>query len=378
MMDVVFFTTSLERGGAETQLVRVAIQLKQRGWKVGILTMLPSTQFLEEVAAAGIPLVACSERPGGLPIGMAFRVMRQLRAWRPALLVTFNFPADAMGRVCGRLAGVRRVIATIRTAFVKTPLRKQFYRFTEPLVALTVSNSNAAIDYMVSQGLLTRERTAVISNGMIFSEAPSAEATRQLREELGYSREAFVWMAVGNLRPAKDYPNLLAAAARCAAASEHFRLCIVGGGEDSERIQALAKELGLDRVVTFLGSRPDVPRLLSIPDAFVLSSAWEGMPNTVMEAMAAGVPVVTTDVGGVRELIQHGHSGFIVPPRDSEALAAQMLALMAAGFEDRRRVAEAGRSWVLDRFELGRVVDQWEALLRERSLRPLGPASPAP
>lgn len=231
MMDVVFLITNLDRGGAETQLVRIALSLRRRGWEVGILTMLPSSAFLDEIREAGIPLVECITERNRLPWRMVPKMVQQLRRWRPPILVTFNYPADVMGRICGRLAGVPTIIGSLRTAYVKTKFRELFYRMTEPLIALTVSNSKAAITYMVSRRILTPEKTLVIPNGLLASGYPASVLPEVMRAELGISPECFLWLAVGNLRVAKDYPTLLEAASICASKFPGFRLCVVGGGE---------------------------------------------------------------------------------------------------------------------------------------------------
>ncbi len=378
MMDVVFLTTSLERGGAETQLVRIALHLKRRGWSVGIATMMPSTAFVEEVAAAGIPLVACGSGKSRFPFGMAITLIRQLRAWRPRALVTFNFPADAVGRLCGRLAGCRHILATLRTSRVKNGLRKAFYRRTEFLVRTTLSNSQAAADSLMGQGLLSPHKVVTIPNGMIAADYPHPAPRAEVRAELGVPEGAFLWMAVGNLRPAKDYPTLLAAVARLAeGAVRPFEVVVVGGGELHESLESQARSLGLAGRVRFLGARADVSRLLKAADAFVLSSAWEGMPNTVMEAMATGLAVVATDVGGVRELVVPGATGHIVPAGDPVALAGALGEMMQQDPGRTAALGQAGRTRILEHFDIERVVDRWEAELRRHGAPGLGPRTPA-
>ena len=374
-MDIAFLTTSLERGGAETQLVRIAATLRRRGWEVGILTMLPSSAFLDEIGAAGIPLVQCADARARIPWRTAAQMLRQLRRWRPALLVTFNFPADLFGRVCGRLAGVPTIISALGTTHIRSSARRAFYRCTEPLIAMTVANSLAAARAMVARRTLSFAKTRVIPNGLILAPPDGRSHRAEMRAELGVEDPEFLWVAVGNLRPAKDYPTLLNAAARCARVAGGFRILIVGGDfagalKDAAGVpwaQALrrrAAELELGGVVGFLGARPDVPHLLQAADAFVLSSAWEGMPNTVMEAMASGLPVVATAVGDVGELVEEGVSGFVVPPGDPHLLAERMLATMALPQAKRQAMGAAGMERIRSRYENERVVDEWEALLR--------------
>lgn len=367
MIDVAFLTTALERGGAETQMVRIAATLRQRGWRVGILTLMPSGAFREEVAAAAIPWVELPDARARLPWRSAVALARQLRRWRPAVLVTFNFPADVFGRLCGVAAGVPAVVAAMGTTRIRTALRRGFYRWSEPLVAMSVSNSKAAAASFTAAGILRPDKTMVIANGMDLAAFADPPEPGPIRAELGAAADQFLWLAVGNLRPAKDYANLLDAAALCAGRGRPFRLGIVGAVQDpahAEGLRRLAGELRLEPRVAFLGGRTDVPRLLAAADGFVLSSAWEGMPNTVQEAMAAGLPVVATDVGDVRELVEDDRTGYLAPPGDCEALADRMLTVMDLSPERRRSMGERARRRIEAEFENGQIVDRWERLLR--------------
>lgn len=362
-MDIVFLIDNFGQGGAEVQLIGVAKRLHERGWKIGILTMIPSAAYLDEIKAAGIPLVECAR--GRTPFRMAFRMIRQLRRWRPSVLITFNYHADIMGRFCGRIARVPTIIASLRTAHVKTPLREKIYRLTESLIDLTTSNSQAAITYMLSRGILTPKKTVVIPNGIVPGDFPLPITRQEARAEFSLAPDTFVWLAVGNLLPAKDYPNLLEAAMQCAAASTRFKLFVIGGGESLAEMRAEVDQRGLTGVVVFLGLRSDVPRVLRACDAYVLSSAWEGMPNTVMEALASGVPVVATDVGGVRELVDPHVSGILVPKCQPESLAEGMLAMMTLEENARSQMGQSGRDWIKKQFDFEGVVDTWESEIQQ-------------
>ena len=199
-MDIVFITDHLLRGGAEIQLVRTAAALRQRGWRVAVLTMLPPQAHAERLAAADVPLVICSEampRVQCLPLAMTARMIQHLRRWRPALVITFSYHGDIMGRVCARLAGVPAVVSTFRTAHVKSVLREWIYRATRGLVDLTAGNSHAGIRYLVSRGILDPARTLVIPNGILADEYPAPVDPSQARAEFGLPDTAFVWLAVG-------------------------------------------------------------------------------------------------------------------------------------------------------------------------------------
>ena len=140
-----------------------------------------------------------------------------------------------------------------------------------------------------------------------------------MRAELAVADDEFLWLAVGRLVPQKDVPNLLDAFAKHHAAHPRSRLAIVGDGALRDEMVAHAASLGVGEAVAFLGIRRDVPQLMAAADVFVMSSAWEGLPNVVMEAMAAGLPVVSTNVGGVAELVEDPGTGALVPASDAGA-----------------------------------------------------------
>ena len=137
-------------------------------------------------------------------------------------------------------------------------------------------------------------------------------------------------------------------------------LVIVGQGSLQAEAEALTAELGLREAVRFLGARDDVPAVMSAADGYVMSSAWEGMPMVLLEAAAAGLPIVATAVGGNGEVVRDGESGFLVPARDSEVLRAGMLRLMALPEEQRRAMGERGREHVRANYGLQRVAERWE------------------
>jgi glycosyltransferase involved in cell wall biosynthesis len=176
---------------------------------------------------------------------------------------------------------------------------------------------------------------------------------------------AFAWLAVGRLDVQKDYPNLLRAFTQVAQEREEAVLLIAGDGPLRPAMENLAHEMGLGERVRFLGIRRDVPALMNAADAFVLSSAWEGFGLVIAEALACKLPVVVTDSGGPREVVDNGRVGFLVPPRDPDALAQAMARLMNLPEAERRRMGELGREYVEANYSLDRVVDQWEALYTE-------------
>jgi glycosyltransferase involved in cell wall biosynthesis len=214
------------------------------------------------------------------------------------------------------------------------------------------------------RGMLAGDKVRVIPNGVdLEALAAPPDARARIRSELGIADGEFVWLAVGRLLPQKDYPTMLRAFQPLA--STPARLLIAGRGPLLEEERQLAEQLGIAGRVSFLGVRQDIAGLLAAADGFVLSSAWEGMPNVVMEALAAARPVVATHVGGVAELVNPEISGWLVPARNPAALARAMGSLMSQSPEERREMGLKGQRHVAAHYTLEAMADRWMTLYRE-------------
>jgi glycosyltransferase involved in cell wall biosynthesis len=233
-------------------------------------------------------------------------------------------------------------------------------RWTNRLANVTTTNSVLAGKELVARGVVTLERLQVIPNAI----AVNSLRVRKEGEsgELAKVETTWTWLAVGRLERQKAFDVALRAVDILTRSGRSLNLLIAGEGGEEHNLRDLCDQLGLGGIVDLLGYRNDVHDLLSSADAFLLSSRWEGLPNVVMEAMAAGVPVVATDVGGVRELIVDGVSGHIAPANDAAALAAAMARLMDATAEELNGFVESGHAHISEMFAPEAVFERWESL----------------
>ncbi|HEX3394628.1 MAG TPA: glycosyltransferase [Acidimicrobiales bacterium] len=380
-MRVVLVSNGLTHAGAETQMMRLARTLRRRGDDVGLLSILPNEAFLDDLATLAIPAVECKLWPRLRAVSAMSDGIRVLRAWRPDAVVSFLFQADMLARVAGRLTGVPVIISSIRNERVPGLGRERLIRLTDRLCTLTTTNSELAAEGLVHRGVVPRERLVVVPNGVDPSAftPPSPARRAQIREALGVGGDQFLWLAAGRLEAQKDYPTLLRALAAIAGAGGDPVLRIAGQGPLRTEIEALAARLGVASRAQLLGLRTDVADLLAAADAVVLSSAFEGLPNIVLEAMAAGRPVVASRVGGVGELVVEGVTGTTVSPGQPEELGRAMSEMMALPEETRRSMGSTARSLVASRFSVDAVTAQWAALLdREVARRPRPPRARPP
>lgn len=361
-MRIAYVITSLGMGGAERQVLALAERMAERGHSIALLVLRPR---LAEEWPTDIDVVHLEMRKN--PIGAMnalARGRRYLREFRPDLVHSHSFHANMIARILGVLVRVPVVLSTVHNVYEGGWGRMLAYRLTDRLSRRTTAVSAAAAERFVRLRAVPQAKIAVVTNGIDMKEfAPDAERRAQARAALE-AGDKFIWLAAGRIVAAKDYPNLLRAFALVHAARPETQLWIAGGGDPTglKQVSGFAVEHGLIQQARWLGLRRDMPALLDAADGFVLSSAWEGMPLAVGEAMAMEKPVAATDVGGVCELV--GDAGVVAPAGDSEALAEAMLDLMRRSAEERQKLGRAARARIAALFSMDARADEWEALYR--------------
>jgi glycosyltransferase involved in cell wall biosynthesis len=366
-------------GGADSQLLSAARELRARGHEVTIVSLTPLGPMGLEAREAGIPTLSL-EMPRGLPDPRGLlRLVGLVRRWRPDVVHSHMVHANLMARVLRLAAPVPALVSTIHNIYEGGRLRMAAYRWTNGLVDHMTIVSQAAFDRFVAERIVPAEILRVVPNGVDTSRfrAVPPDARDGVRRSLGLGDD-FAWLAVGRFEVSKDYPNMLRAFMEVRRQEPRAVLVLVGRGSLQAETEALVRELGVTGV-HFAGVRNDVPEVMSAADAYVMSSAWEGMPMVLLEAAAAGLPIVATRVGGNHEVVLDRESGLLVPPSDSAALASAMLRLCRMPAEERRRMGERGRDHIRTHYDLGRVAERWEGLYLEvLAKKGLGPAPQIP
>jgi glycosyltransferase involved in cell wall biosynthesis len=281
------------------------------------------------------------------------------------------FHANLPGRVLGRLAGVPIIITSRRNENIGGAMRERFNRWTAHLDDRVVAVCELARQAEIERAGVAFEHVVTIYNGVDVTQFPvaSVQATAQARRAIGMPFKVPLVGSVGRLHPQKGFSDLLTAFVQVRQRIPSAQLFVAGDGELREGLEAQARSLGMAEAVTFTGVRADVPKILAALDLFVLPSLWEGMPNAVLEAMAAGLPVVATAVGGTPEVVMDGVTGLLVPPQDPSALA-QAIERLLRDPDLRRTMGRAGRRRVEQHFDVRETVrqveDLYETLLREK------------
>jgi glycosyltransferase involved in cell wall biosynthesis len=375
---MLFVTMSLNVGGTERQLAQIAPAIARLPVDVGIVSLLDRGTFAEGLEREGIRVSGPGPLAAPLPRSRAIRGLRlvsgiarlawQLLRHRPQI-VNFFLPLPfIIGAPLAALAGVPHILMSRRglnTHFARYPGARTLERRLHPRVSLFVANSRAVARQLIDEEGAPANRVALIHNGIDLAPFDRPFDRDTARAELSIPSGALVMIMVANLHAYKGHGDLLHALSGMA---RHLRpdwtLLLAGrdGGMGSS-LQALAGDLGIASHVRFLDQRSDVPSLLRLADLAVHCSHEEGSSNAVLEAMAAGLPLVVTDAGGNAEAVLDGVNGLVVPPRDPAALAAAILRIVKDPTLA-SRFGAAARQRVEAEYSLKVCLEKYERLYR--------------
>ncbi|APW64129.1 glycosyltransferase [Paludisphaera borealis] len=355
--------TDLDVGGAERALVNLALRLDRRRWAPVVIGLSGDGALAEPVRTAGIPC-ECLGLDRRRPLRGVARLASVLRRYRPVLVQSFMFHANLAVRLASPWAGRPWVVGGLRVAEREKRWHLTLDRLTSRLASGSVCVSEGVARFSREVGGLDPDRLTVIPNGIDPApfDAASTTSISISRASLGVPDHAFLALTVGRLDTQKGLPDLLSAAEQVASARANWRLAIVGDGPHREWLaEQLATRPRLADRVQWLGQRTDVPGLMRSADLLVHPALWEGMPNVVLEGMAAGLPVVATAVEGSEDLVAPGRTGWLVPPRDPSRLARAIIEAVDDP-EHARALGREGRARVEAEFSIARAVARYEAL----------------
>jgi sugar transferase (PEP-CTERM/EpsH1 system associated) len=356
-------------GGLENGLVNLINQIPADRFRHVVLSLTETSAFEARIAQAGVRVIPLHKRPGN-DLGMHARLRRMLRALKPAIVHTRNLPTLEC-QVTAWLAGVRARVHgehgrdTYDLEGKKTAY-KVLRRLVRPLVHRWIAVSKDLETWLTTTVRVRADRLEQIYNGVdVALFAPRQGGRPPVAPARWAPERAVVFGTVGRMQAVKDQTTLARAFVELLrthpAAREQARLALVGDGplrSDCERILA---EAGVLDLAWLPGKRDDVPRCLEAFDVFVLPSIAEGISNTILEAMATGLPVIGTAVGGNVELVADGRSGSTVPPSDPAAMAAAMRRYL----DDRGLISRhgcEGRRIAVTTFSLDRMVERYVAV----------------
>ncbi|MGH7556109.1 MAG: GT4 family glycosyltransferase PelF [Longimicrobiales bacterium] len=360
-LKVMHVSFSLDTGGAEVVILDIVRRLNRSRFQPMVCSFASGGELLTEFQRYDIPVVNVRKRAGS-DLRFFVRLWSMFREHEIDIVHCHNSPMWVVSTLPARLAGVRGVMLTEHANH-----RNMSWKFRTAAAWLQRATAMITVNSMQVQRALVEDfgigahRIVLVRNGIdVSAMRPSKDAALK-RVELGIPRDARVVGNVARMVPVKDHSTLLRAFAQVVARMPNARLALVGSGELEGSLRHEAETLGITASVHFLGARTDVPEILSTMDVFVLASRKEGQSIAVLEAMAAGVPVVATNTGGTPELVIDGETGLLVRSAQPEAMANGILQLLenagqAAGY------AAAARRRLLEFHDMPAIVAQYEQI----------------
>jgi glycosyltransferase involved in cell wall biosynthesis len=359
-LNVMFIITSMPVGGAETLLVNLVRRLDRQRFK-------PEICCLKEPGPLGEMIVRELPVHHGL-LGHKYdlriwpRLVRLLRERQIDAVVTVG-AGDKMfwGRLAARRVGVPVILSALHSTGWPDGIGR-LNRLLTPITDAFIAVADSHGAFLITEEHLPADKVVVIPNGVDTATFAAVPDTAALRRELEIGLTDPVVSIVAALRPEKNHELFLEVARRVIERISNARFLIIGDGPLREPLEKLARELGVAANVRFLGSRDDVPRLLSLSDVFALTSHNEASPVSILEAMSVGRPVVAVNVGSIREVVSDGRNGFLAAPGDAGQLAERIVWLIENPIAC-QALGAAARRTVVDGWSIDAMVRRYEGLI---------------
>jgi len=367
---------SFNQGGSERQALQLTRLLSESGRvKVHLASLSPEGSLrasIDDLDLGEIPSFSLTSFYDQNAVRQLRSFVRWLKSAQIDILHTHDFYTNIFGMSGGVLARLPVRVASMReTSGMRSMAQAHVQRFIYSLSHHIVANSNAVRDKLIADGT-SAEKVTVVYNGLDIRRLGTRKSRAESLVLLGLpaASRRFVSIVANMRHEVKDYPMFLRAARRVKDAVPEAAFLLAGEGELTDSLKTLARELGIDDSTFFLGRCENVAELLSISEICVLSSKAEGFSNSILEYMAAARPVVVTDVGGAREVVSEGETGYLVASGDDAAMADRLISLLRDP-ERARMMGEKGRRAVEEKFsceaQLARTEALYERLLGRKS-----------
>jgi len=380
---VLHLVDTLNVGGTETQVAHVALRLRSRAHEVVVGCLHAEGPLLEVLKRESVPIVEFRKGKTLLSLNgvyQLFRLAHFLRRGRFHAVHAHDLWSNLLAVPAAWLARTPIIVSSRRyLADLEwyTPWKNAVMRLIYHLSTHVIVNSTPVFNLLVKRDNLPAEKIRILNNGVDVDRFAVAHADReQLFPGIG-SDSKLIAVVANMYSRVKGHAHLISAARNVCRDTPAAMFVLIGDGKERPNLERQVRESGLEKNFLFLGSRSDVPELLACCDLFVLPSEAEALPNALLEAMAVGLPVVSTCVGGIPEIVSNGVNGLIVPPKDPHALAEAILSAMQNPCFA-KNLALAGQETVRTHFSFDRLLAELEQLYTPaQNLQPLRAGQPA-
>jgi glycosyltransferase involved in cell wall biosynthesis len=355
--------TDLDIGGAEMMLLKMLRNFENDKYEHFVISLHPEKNRLcDTIEKEGFKVYLLNFRKRNFVVSF-IKLLSILKREKPHIAHNYLFHADLFGRIAAKAMRVPIVISSLRSVEIGGRLHEILLRMTDFYVDRVTAVSKTVANAHISKGTTKKNKIHIIYNGVELKDNQAKEIP-SIRRNMDIKDDNFLLLTVGGLRKVKGHIFLFNALKMLKEKGLKFKLMVVGKGSERRKLEKEIIERDLGSEVALIGEREDISELLAASDAFVLASLWEGLPNTLLEAMAAGLPVIATCVGGIPEVVDDNKTGLLVEPKDSDTLA-EAIGRIIEGSELRERLAQNARDYAIKNFDIKKTVSDTEKLYEE-------------
>ena len=361
---ILYAIPRLAKGGTEKHLLQLAEYIDKEKFDVTICCLFEPGDIVKDINSSNFNLI-CLNRKNIYDLRILFDLYRLIRKERYDIVHSYLFAFHYLALIPSKIAGIPVTLSSRRELATWKKLHHILLENIGNLfVDKVVACSEAAKRFALQNENLKSNKIATLYNGIDLNKFSPRKKDSETINKLGFQDTDKVIGMVSNLSSVKDHKTLLNAIVEIKKAYPEIKCVLVGDGYMRGDLVRHVDRLKLNENVCFLGSREDIYKILSIMDIFVLTSLMEGLPNAVLEAMACGLPVVATKVGGIPEIIENGRNGILLEPKDHQSLALALITLIE-DFSLRKEMGVIGRKIIEQKFSLERMVNDYERLYTE-------------
>jgi len=363
MKKILFSFSTTNLGGAEYQIFNLIKGLDKDKYIVEILVFLEDGKISEWYRNLGIKVTCLNGYKNG-KMRMARKLISYLRNNDYDFIYTFGYGADILTRLIAPFTKNKNLLSTKRSVDKdRSKIRIFFDRITSGKIKYYISNSKSAVELLKKREKVSESKIKYIPNGIDSEKFKKNISKNELRKRLNLPIGKFIVINVANLRPVKNQKLLLDMAAELKGKNIDLLLVIVGEGIERRKLEKIIREKEIENNVLLTGRKENVGEYLCASDLFVLVSLWEGMPGSVMEAMACSLPVISTDVGDIKELVENNINGYIIGNNSEKELMKKVVYL----YNNRNEVDKFGKKSFLKikNYSFGKMIREHERIFFE-------------
>jgi glycosyltransferase involved in cell wall biosynthesis len=353
--------TDLDIGGAEMMLLKMLRNFESDKYEHFVISLKPTGSIGKMLKNDNLRTYTLNLNKYNFAASF-LKLISILKKEKPEIVQNYLFHADILGRVAAKLMRIPVVISSLRSVEIGGRLRERLLGITDFCVNMATAVSQEVANVHISKGT-TKRKIRVIHNGVELGNSHPGNRS-SVKRAIGLKDSTFLLLTIGRLEGVKGHSFLFRALELLKKKDYEFKLLVVGRGRQRENLKEEIINRRLEDKVILTGEREDIQGLLTASDAFILPSLWEGLPNVLLEAMAAGLPVIATRVGGIPEVVTHNETGLLVEVKDSTALAEAIGRIVK---EDglRERLAQNAKDCVRKNFDIKKTVAETESLYGE-------------